>query len=421
MGYDVSGFVFTEEPNWEALQNLPAGLGGMGCRHKTQPVWLLDIWECRLGERWPMTGWLPESYQPFTTLPPETSSVLAQLQAIGKALHSVDPIYGVAFASWSAAVSALAGVETTFYAANDETVNMAMRWSAGRLQALRIMTGWFLITNNTSAGLLVQQVNSLEDEEPWKCPPEVDAALRSIPGILYGEPLTVETVAELHSSGLALWPREADFTKEMLGVGCWDAQSETWKDFIMEFERGCPAPAEVRPSLDLHAILQRTKAEAATILKSNSTLDPLRPMAALGIDELDAMHLLLVMEEIYGVKIPEIQLVEHGTMEQSLTLHRIAQLILAAATQTSIPPVLSEAAPRQFSIIRWLMIVMWMGVFVVVLNFVGLFLAALIVGLSGSKGLGHGTILALSIMVSLLTASATVFLGLRGLLPGTRK
>ena len=67
------------------------------------------------------------------------------------------------------------------------------------------------------------------------------------------------------------------------------------------------------------------------------------------------------------------------------------------------------------------MIVMWMGVFVVVLNFVGLFLAALIVGLSGSKGLGHGTILALSIMVSLLTASATVFLGLRGLLPGTRK
>jgi len=59
MGYDVGGFVFTEEPNWSAFDKLPKELGVTGYRYKTDAIWLLDVWECQAGSRWPMTGWLP--------------------------------------------------------------------------------------------------------------------------------------------------------------------------------------------------------------------------------------------------------------------------------------------------------------------------------------------------------------------------
>ena len=335
MGCDVSGFVFIQEPNREALQHLPVGLGIKGYRHQTKPVWLLDVWKCDPGERYPMTFGLPDECQPLIKLPVETESVLEQLRAIAIALREIDPIDRLADIRWSASISALCGVETTFYSANDDTVNMAVRWNAGQLQTARISTGRFLITNGSSASLMIQQVINLEDDDsPWQCPPEVEEALRAIPGLSSGETLTVESNSLLHSNALALWPKEAVFAQEMLGICNCDSQPEAWKEFVVEFERACPSAEALRPSLDFQGILQHAQTEAAKTLKTNRKLDPQQPLVELGFNMIDATVFILTLEKIYFVKIP---LAKYGS-PQRLTLQRLTELIISAAALSSSPP-----------------------------------------------------------------------------------
>jgi acyl carrier protein len=368
---------------------------------------------------------MPTEYSPFMAIPAETETVLGQLQAIAAALREVDPLYRLGDVSWSASISALSAVETTFYSANDETVNMAIRWNAGHLQAMRLATGRFLITHSSPASLVVQPVISLEDEPPWECPPEVDGALRAIPGVTVGAPLTVEDAPLLHSSALALWPEDAVFAQEMLGVGSWDSEPDAWREFVVVFERPCPPPAALHPSLDIQAIIQRARAEGASVLKSNRRLDPHQPLASLGFDDIAATILVMTLEQAYGVKIPSAQVVEHGPVE-SLTLQRIAELILSAVAPAAKPPPIPQvdsAKPgASFAVKRWLMIAFW-GVGVLVVSYIAaMILLSLLDGVLMFLGVisQGGALYPFVLVLQALATAAALVLGVRGRLPGTK-
>lgn len=234
MGYYGNGFIFTQEPPWDAFAAaLPASVALRGYRHKGNDIWALDAWKYSQREHWPFTDDFPEDVKLPLPLPAKSEETLAMFEAICDALPSSETPYGAGFLRACAQLSIIGRGPAFFFAADDELADMAVSASGGEFKTFRVRFGAGAVEFSNSQMVFVP-FDITEDPE-CNATPEDLAALARVPGVTVGAVHLMDDGAPLYDSAVQLWP--VGDPAQILGVGTWDPFQNVEREFVQVFER----------------------------------------------------------------------------------------------------------------------------------------------------------------------------------------
>ncbi|MDY3558385.1 hypothetical protein R5W23_005478 [Gemmata sp. JC673] len=267
MGWSSYGYVFTRQPNWDRLRELPVRSGRVvGYKHRAKDVWLAGI--AHGSDR----GAAAFAFQPtadFTvdrrTVTPETRQLLARLDQLGAALDTQYLRFSSGWAGLAVAVATRAEVPAFFFTADDEFLDVGCRVEPRRLVEFAGKFPDFLTRCKDGAvRVLVPDPNGLSSFPAERLdgirgregielivgggrqpPPLPVAAVRGRPGKRHRRaPPGGEDFARwggaFYRFPVELWPPEAGNPADVLGLGTWDLFDTFDRDFEPVF------PASIR-------------------------------------------------------------------------------------------------------------------------------------------------------------------------------
>jgi len=253
LGYYGNGFIFTSTPAWPALEMLPSDFGFTGYRHKTSGVFALDVWKCTGHPHWPFTD--EPGRMAMTPLPGSTEDVLARFGEICEAIRTAEiteAIYGESLLRLTVYLSSILGVDTFFFAADDELRDMAARAQGRVLTDFRVRFGAYAVA--FSGGTFRVTARSFVEDDEIAYSENVLARIRALPGTTVTEPERVTNGNPLYESALQLWPSEAGDPAKLLGIGTWDPFLQIDEDFSKVASRTCAVTRKPRRTPQLPPI-----------------------------------------------------------------------------------------------------------------------------------------------------------------------
>lgn len=232
VGYFRNGFVFSSAPDFGALASSLPTFCIRGYQHRSQPLWLLDIWEKpKRGEHFPFAITSNVKSLVAATVVPGSQVVIDRLSAIEKALKNELDVYGAAEVRATVTISSLTAQRVLYFKADDDLFDFAcladqlVQRAQYRLGPLKIDV------DNGRIG--VEPLNE-EDGEPVE---EFVEALKDVEGIEIRDSVELEDGLPLYGSVLAVWPKEFPRAEESLGLGTWDPLEHLDRDLTVVFER----------------------------------------------------------------------------------------------------------------------------------------------------------------------------------------
>jgi hypothetical protein len=253
LGYYGNGFIFTSTPAWPALETLPSNFGFTGYRHKASGVFALDVWKCTGHQHWPFTDMPGQVAMP--PLPGSTEDVLERFNEICETIRTAEiteAIYGEPLLRLTAYLSSILGVDTFFFAADDELTDMAARARVSRLTDFRVRFGAYAV--DFSAGAFRVTPRSFVEDGEIAYSENVLARIRALPGTTVTDPERVMNGNPLYESAVQLWPPDAGDPAKLLGIGTWDPFLQIEEDFSRVASRICPVTRKPRQTPQLPPI-----------------------------------------------------------------------------------------------------------------------------------------------------------------------
>ena len=225
---------------------LPPDHGFTGYRHKATGVTALDVWKCTGRQHWPFTD--EPGKIAMTPLPGTTEDILARFGEICEAIRTAElteAIYGEPLLRLTAYLSSILGVDTFFFAADDELTDMAARASGRVLTDFRIRFGAYAVVFADSHFRVTPREFVEDDEIAYS--EKVLERIRVLPDTTVAEPERIDNGNPLYESAVLLWPQEAGDPAELLGIGTWDPFLKIDADFSTVASRICPVTKKPRP------------------------------------------------------------------------------------------------------------------------------------------------------------------------------
>jgi hypothetical protein len=238
MGYFANGFVFTDQPDFEAASKIVPGGLARGYKHNQHPIWLLDLWkpaEKLRPRRSPFCDPVPLGVSTGGTLDAPTRSFLTALEDIRQVIGFDGRGPELTAIHLALAVAAATCCPVFFFAADDEETDLACNAVSGSL----VKFGGRLdrLSVQYSRGqTAITPLNYLEDGDEEDLQELIDA-VRSVPGITVLPQQDVEDGQVLCENPVARWPIAAVSPADILGLGTWDPLSNIEKDFTVIFEK----------------------------------------------------------------------------------------------------------------------------------------------------------------------------------------
>jgi len=261
MGWSSHGYVFTQQPHWDRLRELPGSFGGIwGYKHRSADIWLAAIPFKRERGRTPFTTNPPTDFTlDRRTVTPETRHLLALFDSVALKLDTQYLWFSSAWIKLTVAVASLTKVPTFFFTADDEFVDVGCRAEPRRLIEFAGKFPDFLTRCRSSGiyvfvldphhldsfpatrleGLLGTEGIEIIPGSGELAPPLPSATKRGrrtrtdptpAPG---DEDLSRWSV--FYRFPVELWPPEAGDPAEILGLGTWDLFHNFERDLKQEF------------------------------------------------------------------------------------------------------------------------------------------------------------------------------------------
>jgi len=224
MGYFSAAFVFGRTPDWEKIDALAPAVSLLGFRHDSG----LHLLACRSNVEskldWPFAEFvtqpilLPDTPTPYA----ELASALADSSGAVSAEYYGQVIGRSALELGNALHSAL-GIDTFFFAADDEGLNMAFLFRGGGLQ--QFLQAGTEGTVELRGDRAVVTPRMREDEEEFSNAPTLAEDLEGRKLIEVKELQLIDPEADdslMYSSSIALWPKGWPDPTDSLGLGTWN-------------------------------------------------------------------------------------------------------------------------------------------------------------------------------------------------------
>jgi hypothetical protein len=238
MGYFANGFVFTEQPNFEAASKVASDRLGRGYKHKQHSVWLLDLWKPRgklQVRRSPFCDRAADGFRTDSPLDGPTREFLTALEGLRRAIGLGSGGPEVSGIHLALAVAAGARTPAFFFAADDEETDFGCNAVSGSLVSFACRLDRLSVhyANGLAA---VTPLNNLEDgdEEGLQ---ELIGEAKSVEGISVLPSRDIEGGQILYENPVGQWPKAAGDPAEILGLGTWDPLLNVEKDFAVVFEK----------------------------------------------------------------------------------------------------------------------------------------------------------------------------------------
>lgn len=238
MGYFANGFVFTDQPDFEAASKVVPGRLARGYKHNQHPIWLLDMWKPR-GKlqlrRSPFCDPAADGFHTDSALDVPTRAFLTALEALREAIELGSREPEVSGIHLALGVAAAARCPAFFFAANDEETDMACNAVSGSLVSFGCRLDR-LSVQYISGQTTITPLNYLEDGDEEGLQDLIGAA-KTVAGISVLASRDIEDGQVLYENPVGHWPKAAGNPADILGLGTWDPLLNVEKDFAVVFEK----------------------------------------------------------------------------------------------------------------------------------------------------------------------------------------
>ena len=261
MAYFTSGFIFTQEPDWQHLEGISPKYAMRGYRYKHGQVWMLDIWE----PHWRKHHFPFQSRQANIQLPNHQESesveaVISQIAAVETIANDTGLSNNGERVRTAVRMAAITATPLFYFEADDDLFDFACRCDAERVAAVgcAIDSKTVIFRHEEGESIAWVRFSEEDEEEDQMMARELTNPLEEIGtkhGIEIRNPEPIPDGVRLHDQVLATWPSEAGDATEILGLGSWDAFANLDQDFEIVFdrpsERGTtpdPEPSKTTPA-----------------------------------------------------------------------------------------------------------------------------------------------------------------------------
>ena len=241
MGYFGNGFVFSQEPNWSLLSDLPAELGLTGYSHTSKSLWLLDVWKCARHSHWHFGDQIGVGQHHLAPVPVEAEANLATFARICEAISHADlseDIYGSVELHLTALLSHRLHASVFFFQGDDESSDMAATAVDGLFAEYRVRMGLYSVSFRE--GTFEVTPRTFAEDPEFSYSEDVLNEIATIPGVRVAQPVVIEAGETLYGNAVALWPADAGNPAKVLGIGTWDPFDNIERDYAQVFSRVCP-------------------------------------------------------------------------------------------------------------------------------------------------------------------------------------
>ena len=237
MGYFANGFVFTNQPDFEAASKIVPARSARGYKHSRHPIWLLDLWTPRgaANRRSPFCDQAAEGFRTDAPFDAPTGVLLTALEGLRKAIWSGRAGQEVAGIHLALTVAAATRCPTFFFAADDEEIDMACNAEPGTLVSFGCRLDRLSI-QYAAGQTAVTPLNYLEDDDEEGLQDLIEA-VKTVPGISVEAPRDIDGGQALYENPVSHWPESAGDPAEILGLGTWDPLLNLEDDFTVVFEK----------------------------------------------------------------------------------------------------------------------------------------------------------------------------------------
>jgi hypothetical protein len=207
MGNFIAGVVVAAEPNWAALDSLPAAIGLTGYRHRRNPYCLLDFWCHSTQPSHPFADGYENSafYEIQANIQIERFETLA-------ALHR--EIYGAGWIRLALQISRMLEGSAFLFAGDDEFYDFACKATPTAIERLRITVDTnYLIELDGSEFKVSQQFEPDEPRNTWRS--EVVTQMAQLKFVQF-EQARPSSSDHMYGNAFALWPSFAGAPEDTL-------------------------------------------------------------------------------------------------------------------------------------------------------------------------------------------------------------
>ena len=237
MGYFSTGIVFFAQPDFVALPTALPGHSVCGYKHKSAPVWLLDIWQARgRSNRW-RTQFGDDSAEGFqidlSGVDEPTREFLTNFERLRQALGERGPSEA-GYVHLTLAVSSAVNRLAFLFAANDEELDLGCQVLPGSLVSFGCNLGQLSVEYHRGE-LTVTPLRDLEDEDEDGVL-KLIGQVQTVPGVVIMPTRDVDGGSLLYEHPVRQWPSDAGDPAQLLGLGTWDVLENVGSDFEVVYE-----------------------------------------------------------------------------------------------------------------------------------------------------------------------------------------
>ena len=227
MGYFHSAMVFTSQPEWQTLNELPPQISFRGFRHSDASLWMLDYWTgTRRQPPPPYPFTLGDETKVFSCFAGDRTS--DRLEQIAKC---IDGVYGAGWLRLAMEVSRLVNLDLYFFAADDDLFDVGATIAKGNVRRVKLTTAlWLILAEDASFTLTpIRSDDGDTDDSP--------AILSDLAFVSLKQPVEYPGGRPLYGNVVSEWPEIAGDPAELFGLGTWDPFVNAEQCLIKEYER----------------------------------------------------------------------------------------------------------------------------------------------------------------------------------------
>ena len=244
----MSGFsfaiVFSSQPKWESLRELPPQIGMRGYRHNDASIWLLEFWSDSPPPSDPFT----EGYELaiFSTF--DADRVAEQL---GQLEQHIEGMYGGHWLRFALQVSRLTNQNVFCFAADDEFYDFGASVSPNSVERLTLRVSMLNVRAQQGRLIITPQIDVDDDLEESDAE-ELIGESRKLPFVSVRDSVEIAGGFLFFGNAIAEWPTNAGDPQELLGLGTIDAFLDVDKRLELEFERLAELPKKAKSGDECH-------------------------------------------------------------------------------------------------------------------------------------------------------------------------
>jgi hypothetical protein len=227
MSYFHSAMVFTSQPEWQALAELPPQIGFRGFRHSGTSLWMLDYWTGIRRQPPPSSPFTSgDETEVFTCFAGDATT--DRLEQIAKC---IDSVYGAEWLRLAMQVSRLVSLDLYFFAADDDLFDVGATIAKGNVRRVKLTAGlWLILAEDASFTLTpIRSDDGETDDSP--------ASFSDLAYVTLKQPVEFPGGRRLYDNVVSEWPEIAGDPTELFGLGTWDPFVNAEQCLIKEYER----------------------------------------------------------------------------------------------------------------------------------------------------------------------------------------